>query len=110
MLLELVAFGALIAAVGAIVLALQGGGKFTALQTEIDGLRRRVDEAEKSQRAAEQKAEAAAAALREKVSSEVDGLRAQFDRYKNVFNAPTPRPPGRGASDADYAPGSFAGE
>ena len=109
MLLELVAFGALIAAIGAIVLTLQGGGKFNAMQADLDSLRRRLDEAEKAQRAAEQKAEAAAAALREKVSSEVDGLRAQFDRYKNVFNAPTPRPPARG-SDADYASGSFAGE
>lgn len=110
MLLDLVAFGALIAAGGAIFLALQGGGKTAALQTEIETLRRRLDDAEKAQAAAAQKAEAAAAAARDKLVTEVDGLRAQFERYKNVLSAPTPRPPSRAVGDGDYGSGSFAGE
>ena len=110
MLLELVAFGALIAAGVAIFLALQSGGKAAALQAEIETLRRKLDEAEKAQAAAVQKAEAVAAAAREKLVVEVDGLRAQFERYKNVLNAPTPRPPARAVGDGDYGSGSFAGE
>lgn len=105
MLLELVAFAGLLGAGAAIFLALQASG----WKSEVEALRRRVEEMTGAQAAAEQKAAAAAKAAHDKLATEVEGLRAQLERYKNVLATPTPRPPAR-AGGPEFASGSFAGE